>query len=196
MSSSETAIANGVLIKLGVSELLLSLDDDTTTALLIKNSYPKQRDILFRSHPWKFNKSYLTLAQVTKPAAVFDYQYAFQLPSDCARVFDTDSSDTVRWSEIENNMLVCDAETVMIIYGKIITDVDKFTADFVDVLELGIAADVAYALTQSTSQAAKLMQQYDMALSKARSFSAQVGNVRQSVTANRWVDARGRRRTW
>ncbi len=194
MSTSETAIGNGALIKLGVSELILSLDDNSTTALLIKHSLPRQRDILFRSHPWKFNKTYSTLAQTTKPAGVFDYQYVFQLPNDCARVFDTDSSDSVRWSEIGGNLLACDAETVQIMYGKNSTDVSRYTADFIEVLELGIAADIAFALTQSTAQADAMKKRYEYALATARSFSAQIGNVTQQVRATSWLDARLRRR--
>lgn len=190
MAVTEVDICNGALIKLG-AERILTLDDNNTRARLVKESYPKMRDLLLFSHPWKFNKSYSQLGQVALPAGVFDYSYAFQLPSDCARVFNIEF-ENIRWDVIEGGILLSDASTMRIQYGKKITQADKFDSSFREALEWAIAADIAYALTQSTAQLQTAKQGMEMALRPARSYNAQQGTPQQ-VKANQWLYAR---RSW
>lgn len=187
MATTEVSISNGALIKLG-AERVLTLDDNATRARLVKESYPKMRDLLLRSHPWHFNKAYASLAQITKSDDIWDFGYLYQLPSDCARVFETDSCGA-RWEELENGTLAADVSTIKIKYGKKITDCTYFDAAFVETLEWAIAADIAYALTQSTAQADAAKEKMEFQLRQTRSFSAQVGTPQQ-VTANKWLNAR------
>jgi hypothetical protein len=188
MATSEVSICNGALIKLGAGTIN-DLDDNNTRARLVKESYPKMRDLLLRSHPWKFNKAYATLAQIVKPDSLYEYLYLYQLPSDCARVFDVDC-ENIPWEELEDNTLATNAAQIKIKYGRKITDVTYFDAAFVETLEWAMAADIAYALTQSTSQVEMAKKMYEQQLQTARSYSAQVGSVKQ-VKATQWLRARG-----
>lgn len=188
MALSEVSISNGALIKLGAGTIN-TLEDNNTRARLVKESYPKMRDLLLRSHPWNFNKGYADLAQITRPDEYFEYQYLYQLPSDCVRVFDVDC-DNIPWEEVGNNQLATNASQIKIKYGKKITDVTYFDAAFTETLEWAIAADIAYALTQSTSQMQVAKDAYERQLMVTRSFSAQVGSVKQ-VKATQWLRARG-----
>lgn len=190
MAFTEVDIGNGALIKLGAGTVL-TFDDNNTRARLLKESYPKMRDLLLRSHPWDFNKGYAELASLTKGDEIFDYKYLFQLPSDCARVFEVDSP-SIEWEVIAGNQLVSNNSTIKIKYGKNITDVTYFDAAFRETLEWAIAADIAYALTQSTSQMTTAKQMYENQLRTARSYNAQVGSV-SKVKANQWLYAR---RSW
>lgn len=190
MATTEVTICNGALIKLGAGTIN-TLDDNNTRARLVKESYPKMRDLLLRSHPWHFNKAYSQLGQIVKPIAVFDFTYLFQLPSDCARVFEVDSPN-VEWEELENKTLASNTSSIIIKYGRNITDCSKFDAAFVETLEWAIAADIAYTLTQSTAQAETAKKNYELQLRVTRSYSAQVGPVKQ-VKASQWLNAR---RSW
>lgn len=187
MAVTEVDICNGALIKIG-AERILTLDDNSTRARLVKEAYPKMRDLLLFSHPWKFNKSYSELGQITLPTGVFDFAYAFQLPLDCARVFNIEF-ENVRWDVIENGVLLSDAQTMRIQYGKKITAPDRFDSSFREALEWAIAADIAYALTQSTAQLTTAQRGLEMALRPARSYNAQQGTPQQ-VKANGWLYSR------
>ena len=186
--TSEVEIVNGALIKLG-AQTILSLDEQTSRGILCKAAYPKMRDLLLRGHPWHFNKGYTSLAQIDpKPSDVFDYDYVYQLPSDCVRVFDVDCPE-IKWEELENGTLGSDATTIKIKYGKKITDVTKFDSAFIEALEWAIAHHVAYSITQSGERQDYCRKMLDGELAKARSFSAQVATPQQ-VTAKSWLYAR------
>lgn len=188
--TSEVEIMNSALRKLG-AERILSPNDDNNRARLVKESYPIKRDELLRSHPWRFNKGYASLAQVfPKPVDVFDYDFVFKLPSDCARVFWTNLGPDAEWEEIENNQLAACANDVTVKYGKYITDVTKYDANFIETLAWAIAADIAFSLTQSTSQADLADAKYRDVLRSSRSYSAQAASVRAPHSAEDWVGAR------
>lgn len=183
-------IMNSALRKLG-AERILSEDDSNNRARLVKESYPIQRDALLRSHPWRFNKAYASLALITpKPPEIFDYDYVFKLPTDCLRVFQTDLGPDATWEELENGRFGACSSEVKIKFGRNITDVTKFDANFIEALAWAIAADIAYSLTQSTAAAEAAQKNFNDYLRSSRSYSAQAASVRAPQSADDWVGAR------
>lgn len=191
MATSPVDIMNSALIKLG-AERIISEDDSSTRARLCKERYPSVRDALLRSHPWNFAMAYSQLAEVTpKPDDVFDYERVFQLPPDCLRVISTNLPVDVRWEEIENGRIAADTAEIYVKFVRKISDVTKFDANFVEVLALALAADIAYSLTQSTAQREEARESLRKELATARSYDAQVGSVRR-VISDDWLDTRRR----
>lgn len=191
MATSPVDIMNSALIKLG-AECIISEDDSSTRARLCKRRYPFVRDALLRSHPWNFAMAYSQLAEVSpKPDDVFDYERVFQLPSDCLRVISTNLPVDVRWEEIENGRIAADTAEIYVKFVRKISDVTKFDANFVEVLALALAADIAYSLTQSTAQREEARESLRKELATARSYDAQVGSVRR-VISDDWLDTRRR----
>jgi len=185
VAASETAIANSALAKLG-ADRIISLDDDTREARLLKEQFGKIRDDLLRAHPWNFATVRVALAELpTAPA--FGFYKSFQVPTDCVRVLEIDSQD-LEWQR-EGNTIVTDASTVNIRYVQKVTETGKFDANFSEVLATKLAADLAYAFTQSTSLRDSLLAEYMQKLREARSFDAQEGGTRQ-VYANQWLNSR------
>jgi hypothetical protein len=190
-ATSEVEIMNSALIKVG-AERIITPDDANNRARLCKEQYPKVRDALLRAHPWKFSTSYASLAVITpKPAEIFEYAYAYQLPSDCARIFKTNLDVNDEWQEIAGGMLVCNTSAVSIKYSKRITNVAQYDDSFCEVLAYALAMDIAYALTQSTAQVDKMERGFKDSLAQARSHSAQIGSV-QRVISDDWLSARRR----
>lgn len=186
--TSVTQILNSALIKLG-AERIISEDDGSTRARIVKEQYPKIRDQLLRSHPWAFARARASLALVDPvPANVWDYDYVYQLPNDCLRVIQTNLCDDDAWA-IEDRYLLCNVSEVKIRYIKKVTDVAKFDDNFCEVLAWALAADIVYALTQSTSREENAKSIYEKMLMEARSFNAQQGSV-QRVVADDWLNAR------
>jgi hypothetical protein len=81
--SSDVDIANLAMAKLG-QQPIQSFLDTTTRAANINRTYPMLRDKLQRKR-WNFNRAYVFLP-VLGTAPVFEYSYAYQLPSDYLRL--------------------------------------------------------------------------------------------------------------
>ena len=186
MAVTSTSICNSALSKIG-AERILSLDADNNRAKLLKEQYEKIRDELLYAHPWNFaiKRSQLA-ALVTAP--LFGFKFQFQLPSDCLRVIDTDMPKGADW-KVEGRFILCDSGELNIQYIKKETDTSKYTPAFAEVLAAKIAADVCYAITQSTTLKASLYQEYEFKLRQARSFDAQE-SVGDRVYADAWLNAR------
>lgn len=187
--ASKTVIQNSALIKLG-AERIVSDDDSNNRARVIKERYPVVLQEVLRSHPWRFATSYVELAAVSPtPTDLFEYDYAFQLPSDCLRVIGTNLCSSDAWEEIEGLRIACNVSELKVKFIKYVTDTSKYDANFCELVAWALAADVAYAITQSTAQAESMKAGYENKLKTARSFSAQVGSVKQ-VEASEWVNSR------
>lgn len=186
--TSVTQIQNSALIKLG-AEQINDEDDANKRARLVKEQYPKVRDDLLRAHPWRFAVARVALTPISpKPDNFFDFDYVFQLPSDCLRPIGNNLCDTDPWA-VEDRYFVCDQATVILIYIKQVTNVSKFDDNFCEVLAWCLAADIAYALTQNVAREQSAQGSRDKALMTARSFNAQQGSPPR-VSADGFVRAR------
>lgn len=187
MSATETSICNSALAKLG-AERILSLDDNSERARILKEQYAKHRDELLYSHPWNFAIDRLALVEVT-PAPAFKWAHKFQLPNDCLRVVATDIPlPTVEWA-VEGRFLLCNYASVSIEYIKKVTEVGKFSPAFCELLALKIAADICYSITQSVTLSEQMLKRYEAALRTTRSYSAQESSG-ERVYADSWLLAR------
>lgn len=186
MSTSEVAICNSALAKVGAGRIL-SLDDNNDRAKLLKEQYYKVRDELLYSHPWNFATARASLAP-SADTPLFDWDYQFPLPSDVLRVYGTDLAKTDEWT-VEGRNLMCNYDTVQIKYIKLVTDVNKFTPGFAEVLACKLAADIAYSITQSASLSDMLYKAYEKKLREVRTFDAQEG-AGDRVYADSWLNSR------
>ena len=96
---SDTDICNAALVKLGANTITGLSTDTSEQAVMCQSVYRIARDALLRSHPWNFARVWITLSTLTalpvqllvKPDPHFQgeiiFTGAFQLPSDCIRVF-------------------------------------------------------------------------------------------------------------
>lgn len=190
MATSELEIINSALVKLG-AEMILSLEDASTRARVMKSQYPLRRKALLESHPWNFAISFIELAAVDPiPAGVdMEYDYVFQLPSNCLRVIGTDLANDDEWEEIEGNRIACNISELKVKYLKDIEDVTKFKGRFAETLAYDLASSTALMLTGSETKAAEAKKDYENYLRQSRSFDAQVGSVRM-VESSDWLDSR------
>jgi hypothetical protein len=185
MPASDVSIANSALAKLG-GDRIISLDDDTREARLLKEQFEKVRDDLLRSHPWNFAIERASLAAlVSAPAFGFNKQY--QVPSDCLRVLEIDAED-VEWQK-EGNVIVTDSDSLSIKYIKKVTNAGLFDTCFCEVFATKLAADVCFAITQNATLKKTLFDEYMQKLREARSYDGQEGGTRQ-VYARTWLNAR------
>lgn len=186
MAVTSTTICNSALAKLG-AERILSLNDDTARAIIMKEQYEKIRNELLYSHPWNFATGRVALAlSVTPP--LFDYGSSFPLPADCLRVYGCDLPQGEKWA-VEGRNFLCDNDEVSIKYIKLITDESLFTPGFAEVFACKLAADLAYAITQNGTVETNAINKYTTKLREVRSFDAQEG-AGDRVYSDGWLNAR------
>ena len=191
MATAEVDIANSALAKLG-APLITALTDSVRAATLCNERYEACRDKLLASHPWNFATKRTELA-ATVDEPEFDYTTEFALPADCLRVLDTNLVEGEEW-EVENGVsgarvLVCNSSTCKIKYIKKVTDVTLYPPYFEEVLAILLAADIAYAITQSNTVKQDMWNAYKAEVREARSIDAQEAQ-KAAFETNPWIDVR------
>jgi len=186
--ASEIDICNSALYRVG-SERITSLSDNTKASKICNDMYYICRDNLLRMHPWNFAKKRQTLA-ATSTTPTFDWQYEFQLPSDCIRVldiYDNEAGD-VKFV-VEGKKLLANESSIKILYLSNAVSVDDFDPSFREALALRLASDICFALTNSSALTESLETRYNNHLRDARLFNAQEGNNSEFFKSE-WTEAR------
>jgi hypothetical protein len=87
MASSPVQICNAGLIKLG-AERINSLSENNKRARLCNERFDGLRQEVLRAHPWNFAIRRADLVRLSTTPE-YEYNYEYQLPSDCLRVLET-----------------------------------------------------------------------------------------------------------
>ncbi len=185
MATSETAIANSALVKVGGNRIV-ALTDNTREALLLREQYTKVLEDLLRSHPWNFAIVRANLVALTTVPA-WGFSKEFQVPADCLRILEIDAQD-FEWMR-EGDTVRTDSTSVGALYISNAIQPGQFDACFSEAFATKLAADVCYAISQSVSLTEALEKKFRDRLREARSFDAQEGGTRQ-VYAREWLNSR------
>lgn len=169
MPQSEVDICNVALAEIG-AEIIENFQDTSQTARLCRLFYDRSRDELLSEYRWNFALKRANLTLLTE-TPVYEFDNAYQLPTDLLRVWDT-SLGSEAW-RIEDNVLLTDADEVCILYSARVEDVGKFSMSFRRTLELRVAASLALPLTREPSIANLFMNKFQEQLANARAYDSQ-----------------------
>ena len=186
MAATTVNICNIALRSLGVKRIS-TLSDNVESARVMTDLYEYIRDEMLSIHPWNFTIVYSdTLAEnATDPNFDFDYSYA--LPVGCLRVIELeDASD--KFKRVGNNLFT-DTEDPKIKYITQITDTSQFSKSFVTAFAARLAAEAAYALTNSKTLQEKKFEEYGAKLSQAKSTDGQEGTLDKQEDSS-WINDR------
>lgn len=148
---------------------------------------------LLAAHPWNFAVTRQELV-VLPDEPVFDWSYAFQLPTDppCLRALDTSSDlswgSNVPWPpptsglwQIErqgaDTVLMADENPMSLRYIAAITDPVKFSPHFRAALVAELAYQMAYAVTEKADMLDLWERRAKVALAKAKTLDGQEGRA-------------------
>jgi len=199
--ASEPEICNLALMKYG-DKLISSIDDDTKEGRACKVLYPLMRDEIMYSHPWNFAMRRVDITGAIVTAPVFGYEFAYQLPPSCLRVWelfdpnlDTTSSrvwlsegqlDKTHvipedlWEVEDDKLLTNREEDVWIRYIFRVTETGKFNPAFVNCVATRLAAELAVYLAKSKTMRRELLDELDkVVLPAAMRLNAFEGNKRR-----------------
>jgi hypothetical protein len=176
--SSKVDIANQALALLGALPIV-SLDDDTTEANLMKTMYEPTKQQLLRSYPWRCATRTATLAKLADAPVNTYWEFQFTWPEDAIhmlRVYSLEyphnlNNMTDEWESVRRTVLTHkDNVAADYIYDIPEPDMDAHVSM---VLAAQLAMDCSYALVGSGGRETQLVQLYDRKLQEARTTDRQ-----------------------
>ena len=185
MAISDVGICNLALMKVG-DESIMSLQEDSKAARACKLIYEPTRDRLLAAHPWNFALKRTSLARLSEKPP-FEYEYQFQLPTDCLRVWKLydSTSDYV----VEGGKLLIDDTQVKIKYIARITDPNLFSPAFVSALATALAVELSVRLTDSKVLKQTLMLELKEMINQAYLIDAIEGSSPDEQEDTIWQNA-------
>jgi len=192
MAISEVSVCNSALIKIG-ADRISSRTENVKSAICLNAIFDQIRDCELRDHPWNFAILRTTLAPTsTTPNSEYDYEY--DLPSDCLRVLavllDVDDDGTEDYDYvIEAGKILIDESSIYVKYIKREDDPSEWDPSFAEALAWRLAREVAFNLTQSVSVVEMCEKGYRAAIAQARASDGMEG-VLKSLVADDWTNER------
>jgi hypothetical protein len=199
MPSSQTAVGNAALAKLGQGAVL-SFDDPDDRARWLKSRFADVRDLTLRSNRWHFALARARLsAEVAEPA--FGYQRQFPLPTDCLQLVEVAGvSVTPGLADyaaaprpgfaLEGERILTDAGAPLEIrYVRRVTDVGGWDPLFAEAVACRLAFDLAEKLTQSSGKKEAALRDYQLAIREAVRVNA-IESPPEEAPDGSWVLAR------
>lgn len=192
MVSSIVELWNLALISIG-AEIVEDPNDTASTPTRCRVLWPTVRDAVLRAHPWNCAlKRDGGLAALAAPS--FGFSYAYQLPTDCLRVWSLNDDplcfDAAQRFRVEGRSLLTNETVAQIAYVWRLEDVSLYDALLVDALAARLAAELAYAVTASGPVRQQAWQLYGAKLREARGVSAQEGGTPPAQDDGSWIGSR------
>jgi hypothetical protein len=174
-------------------EPALSIDDDRDVVRWMRRNYVPTRDALLRRHPWNFAIRRALLPALSD-APAFGWDYAYQLPADCLRLFPlTESGDfegpSVAYALEERKILTDATAPLKIRYVFRAEDASLFDPLFVEVLAQTLAMKAANWITRKQSYTERLTLMLRETLSNAQ-FIDGLETFGERAEADDWINAR------
>lgn len=151
-----TSVCNRAFYKVGGSRTKITIDDigdaDDENAVICNTLYPQVRnEVLMR---WPFNecREFADLGTETTGIEMADWEYVFELPSDClgvvAQIDEEDSSLKFKYAVrgaylFTNDYSNSDGDSAYIDYIKKVVDADEYSPTLFEAIATKLAAELA-----------------------------------------------------
>ena len=197
---SQTDFLNEALIQCG-ADVITAIDDGSINANHCGRLYDSRRRAALEIHRWQFADWRVALVSTgTTPA--FEWAYSYTLPADfiALRVFngaELDTSQVAEWPyvnsegyKIEGPYIYTNLGEVQIVYSRDITDPNRWTPLFYQMLATWLASGLALAIRKDHKMSQELLNQ---AIGQGLPMAAVVDSQQHSVSPYRADDLlRGR----
>lgn len=191
--TSVVGLCNLALVKLGSSQRLTDILDDTRNGRAFNAVFEPKRDLELSAHPWTFA---LTRAQIPalSTAPAFGWARAFPRPANCLKITqigqDHDMYEGAEpWYELEGGNILCDeASPLDLRYVVRVTNTGLWHPCFVEVMACRLAFETCKEITGSTDLRAQLWEERKVALLEARRQNA-IEKPPQNTSRGSWWHA-------
>lgn len=185
--STDIEIANSALAKIR-GRFIVSFDDNSTEARLLKVIFPKVRDRLLREIAPNFAKRRLELANVVETPA-YGFTHVFQLPNDVLRVLESDRYSWEDWKQEGGKIYAYDSTFFVNVIVRV-TDCETFDAVFSETLAYFLASELALPLTNGVQLANAMKLEAENLMRKCRSYNSQERGSVDQPEATDWLLSR------
>jgi hypothetical protein len=160
------------------SELITSIDDDSTSARLCKALWTPTRDVVLEDREWTFAVSRIGPVAPDASAPAFGWLHRFQIPSTVLRVLRCVDADNqlIEWQR-EGAFVVSDQATLRMVALVRVEDTASLPPSFCHALAARLAADLAIPIAQSSSMQASMWQLYTAKLKAAAAMDGMQGRA-------------------
>ena len=164
--ATDISMASNALMLIG-EEPINALSENTAAENLYSSTY----EYVLTESNWSFAMKEQYLSRLTAtPATETGFQYAFQMPSDCIRMWAVmPASLNYR---IVGDLLYCSADKLLARYIYKVAE-SALPAHFVKTMEYKLAADFAMSVADDAQKAQLFEQKYAAALSVSQAKDAQ-----------------------
>lgn len=159
MASTVTGICNRGLQRLGTSNRILDITDDTRNGRACNTCYDVLKNAELRKHYWNFAKGFQELGPLAAAPDDPDYQYQFLLPADCLKIIKP-VDPYLDW-QIRGRHLLSNDAIIYLNFIKEITDPNLFDTAFSEMLSMKMAYEMCEEITQSTNKQAGILRDYE-----------------------------------
>lgn len=147
--ATDVSICSNALIMLGGAPFA-SFEEAKPHVRIAANLYPSVRDTVLRAHSWNCCTQRVVLAPLSE-APAYDFTKQFQLPGDWLRTLQVGYKDEPLEYRMEGLRILADVTVLPLVYTFRNTVEDTWSTNLIHVMELAMAAKMAYAVTSSSS---------------------------------------------
>lgn len=170
MTSSVTICSNA-MVMLGAAPFS-SFDEPRDQVRAAAVLYESVRDDVLRAHPWNCATKRVILAPLTATPP-FDFNHTFQLPGDWLRTVQVGRAGCPIPFRTEGLNLLADVTALPLVYIFRNVQEDSWSSNLVHVMELAMAAKLAYMVTASSSLRDSQRDEYARELKIAKAVDGQ-----------------------
>lgn len=185
MPVTQVSICNLTLIRCGAARIS-SISQDTKTAVALNAIWDLSVDIVMAAHPWNFAIKRATLAP-TANTPEYEYDYEYDLPSDCLRILVEEDQDVDY--VIEDGKILTDEDELVLSYIYRNDDPTAWSPGFANALSWYLVTQIGFTLTQQTKLVEMGEKMYKAALAEARYVDGAEG-IPKNLDASDWALSR------
>lgn len=194
---SETSICNMALGRIGsrrgVTGEMSDVETDTTIqGIHCRQHYEQTRNVLLKSHMWRFATKRAVLAPPTTTSE-FEYDYKYNLPDDFLRlrsIYEYSPRFQYYKYAIEGTNIYSDEDSLDIRYIRKVTDVNDFDVLFTELFVLKLARKLVMPLTQEVSIIASIDEEIKPFMSHVRAMDRNEQSLLGKNEMDCWIYAR------
>lgn len=168
---SSVSICSNALVMLG-GKPFSSFDEPKDHVRTAANLYPSTRDTLLRAHYWNCATKRTILAPLDA-APAFDFAHQFQLPGDWLRTIQVGRKRESIPFRSEGQRILADVTALPLVYIFRNEVEATWSTNLIHVMELAMAAAMAYSVTASASLRDSQRDEFERALKVAKAIDGQ-----------------------
>jgi hypothetical protein len=163
---------------------IISLDDDSTEAILCKANYAPIRDAVIEDREWTFAVKRYNFNSPDSEAPVYGYTYSHLLPAEVFRVLNIPWNErdldvgNPDWRVEDRHIVINNAQFFARCLIRV-TDPNRFTPGFVQALAIRLAHRLCIPLTQAKARKKELWDEYQDLVSASAATNGMQGRHEQ-----------------